>query len=129
LGRKVIFELKDHKKINPNWPGLINKEKGIYEMRITNLQGQLMVFYDSIFIDYSAINWIFIKTPSRGLKLFSASIIMGISAPIYAIGPEYGAIPLVLLSPIAIGLISSSNKDLFYANSWYPSMIGSAEQE
>ncbi|MDZ4668613.1 MAG: hypothetical protein SGJ00_12125 [bacterium] len=129
LGRKVIFELKDKNRVMPNWPGLLNKEKGIYEMRMTNLNGQLIVFNDSIFIDYSNIKWLFIKTSGRGVKLFLAYTVLGAAAPIFAVGPDYGVISLIFLTPISIVLIGSSNKEMFYSNSWYPSLMPTTEPE
>ncbi len=122
FGSTVMFELKDHSQLDSNSEWCINKEQGIYEMRLTDLKNYSFIFNDQYSVHYKSLKWIFIKTPGRTIKSVLGFSLTLSTFPIYFIDMNYGLAASIFFLPITAILLASSNK-FYYARSdeWYPS--------
>lgn len=117
-GSKVLFELKNKAVLDSNMKSCLNQETGVYEMRLTKLMGQDLVFNDSILVPYSQINWMFVETSDRVAAQIVGFMFMGALVPIYGLGLEFGIGASILFLPPAIGFLIFSQKHYYSSNYW-----------
>ncbi|OYU95601.1 MAG: hypothetical protein CFE21_10690 [Bacteroidetes bacterium B1(2017)] len=126
FGSPVLFELKNKTYLDSNTTACVNPEKGVYEMRLTNMVESDLVFNDSILVPKSQLNWMFVKTPSRGVKQFFGAAVIACIYPFYTIGPGYGVVASIFILPIGAVLLHSSQRHYYNLNLWTikPAMYG-----
>ncbi|OYU95595.1 MAG: hypothetical protein CFE21_10660 [Bacteroidetes bacterium B1(2017)] len=117
-GSKVLFELKNKLALDSTMKSCLNQETGVYEMRLTKLLGQDLVFNDSILVPYSQIKWMFIETSDRIASQIVGFLFMGTLVPIYGLGIEFGLGASILFLPPAVGFLILSQKHYYSSDYW-----------
>jgi len=119
-GNKVIIEIKENSIIPSNCSSFSSTQNGVYEMRITSYNNQILTFNDSIQIPYNSINRIYVKTPGRAIKIWVTFILMGGQSVLFVQNLYRGLVYTFMLIPINVILLKNSNRPNFNCKDWYP---------
>lgn len=119
IGKKVMFQLKDSVSDSLITKGIVNRDSSIYELRLTGIQKQNLIFDKKIIIPYSDINWLFIHTSGRVTKQLSGMAFLGFLMPLYAgSDPRIGLFASIIFVPVSIIFFKSSERNFYYSSQW-----------
>ncbi|OYU95598.1 MAG: hypothetical protein CFE21_10675 [Bacteroidetes bacterium B1(2017)] len=119
FGYRVLFQLNDKTVLDSTMRSCKNQETGVYQMRLTGLKGQDLIFNDSIIVPYSKLNWMFIQTPAHiGKAVIAFGLLSAVVFSFTASQDGSGFITAILLLPPSILLLEGSQKTRFTCKWW-----------
>jgi hypothetical protein len=126
FGNKVMFQLqaKDSMLLGKNIAGVINAETAVYQMVLTGMENQDLIFNGNVRVPYSAIKYLFIKTPGNVISKVLGCYFFGVSLSLVAVFQGGGLIASVFIVPISVVLFRYSEKHYFSHKYWGIEKVG-----